>query len=100
APEHPLVETLTAPGHKAEVEAYIEAAKRQTEIERTATDKAKTGVFTGAYCTNPYNGDQVPVYVGDYVLAGYGTGAVMGVPAHDQRDFEFATKYGLDIKEV
>ena len=100
APEHPLVEALTTPDRKADVEAYVEAAKRQTEIERTAADKAKTGVFTGAYCTNPYNGERVPVYVGDYVLAGYGTGAVMGVPAHDQRDFEFATKYGIDIKVV
>ncbi len=100
APEHPLVETLTTPDRKADVDAYVEAAKRQTEIERTAADKAKTGVFIGAYCTNPYNGEQVPVYVGDYVLAGYGTGAVMGVPAHDQRDFEFATKYGIDIKVV
>ncbi len=100
APEHPLVESLTTPERKADVDAYVEAAKRQTEIERTAADKAKTGVFTGAYCTNPYNGEQVPIYVGDYVLAGYGTGAVMGVPAHDQRDFEFATKYGIDIKVV
>jgi leucyl-tRNA synthetase len=100
APEHSLVEVLTTPEHKAEVDAYVEAAKRETEIERTAADKAKTGVFTGSYCTNPYNGEQVPVYVGDYVLAGYGTGAVMGVPAHDQRDFEFAQRYGLEIKLV
>jgi leucyl-tRNA synthetase len=100
APEHPLVESLTTSEEKGAVDAYVEAAKRQTEIERTAADKAKTGVFTGAYCTNPYNGDQVPIYVGDYVLAGYGTGAVMGVPAHDHRDFEFATKYGIDIKVV
>jgi len=100
APEHELVERLTTPERKAEVEAYIDAARRQTEIERTAADKQKTGVFTGSYCVNPYNGEQVPVYVGDYVLAGYGTGAVMGVPAHDERDFEFATKYGLDVKLV
>src|SRR5690606_34581770 len=93
APEHRLVDVLTTPEHRAEVQAYVEAAKRQTEIERTAADKAKTGVFTGSYCINPYNGEQVPIYVGDYVLAGYGTGAVMGVPAHDQRDFEFAQKY-------
>jgi leucyl-tRNA synthetase len=100
APEHKLVEKLTTPDRKAEVEAYIEAAKRETEIERMAADKAKTGVFIGAYCTNPYNGEQVPIYVGDYVLAGYGTGAVMGVPAHDQRDFEFAQKYSLPVKLV
>ena len=100
APEHELVERLTTPEQKTEVEAYIEAARRQTEIERTAADKQKSGVFTGSYCVNPYNGDRVPVYVGDYVLAGYGTGAVMGVPAHDERDFEFAQKYGLDVKLV
>jgi len=100
APEHDLVTRLTTPDRKADVDAYIAAAARQTEIERTAADKAKTGVFTGSYCVNPYDGARVPVYVGDYVLAGYGTGAVMGVPAHDQRDFEFATKYGLEIKVV
>jgi leucyl-tRNA synthetase len=100
APEHELVAKLTTPDRKAEVDAYVEAATRQTEIERTAADKAKTGVFTGSYCVNPYDGSRVPVYVGDYVLAGYGTGAVMGVPAHDQRDFEFAQKYGLDVKVV
>jgi leucyl-tRNA synthetase len=100
APEHELVEVLTTEERRSEVEAYVEQARRQTEIERTATDKAKTGVFTGSYCVNPYNGEQVPIYVGDYVLAGYGTGAVMGVPAHDQRDFEFAQKYGIEIKLV
>jgi leucyl-tRNA synthetase len=100
APEHELVEKLTTPDRKAEVDAYVAAASRQTEIERTAADKAKTGVFTGSYCVNPYDGARVPVYVGDYVLAGYGTGAVMGVPAHDQRDFEFAEKYGLEVKVV
>jgi leucyl-tRNA synthetase len=100
APEHELVSRLTTRDRKADVEAYVDAARRQTEIERTAADKAKTGVFTGSYCVNPYNGEQVPVYVGDYVLAGYGTGAVMGVPAHDQRDFEFAEKYGLGVKLV
>ena len=100
APEHELVSRLTTPEHKVEVDAYVQAATRQTEIERTAADKAKTGVFTGSYCVNPYDGSRVPVYVGDYVLAGYGTGAVMGVPAHDQRDFEFAQKYGLEVKLV
>jgi len=100
APEHQLVDKLTTADRKAEVDAYVAAAERETEIERTAADKAKTGVFTGSYCVNPFDGSQVPVYVGDYVLAGYGTGAVMGVPAHDQRDFEFAQKYGLEIKVV
>src|SRR4029079_8005697 len=100
APEHPLVDVLTTPERRANVDAYIDQARRQTEIERTAADKTKTGVFIGAYCTNPYNGEQVPVYVGDYVLATYGTGAVMGVPAHDERDFEFAQKYGIPIPVV
>jgi leucyl-tRNA synthetase len=100
APEHELVQRLTTPEHKAEVEAYVEAARRETEIERTAADKEKTGVFTGSYCINPYNGESVPIYVGDYVVAGYGTSAVMGVPGHDVRDFEFAQKYGIPIKFV
>ncbi|MPZ50620.1 MAG: leucine--tRNA ligase [Dehalococcoidia bacterium] len=100
APEHPLVDSLTTPERRAEVDAYIEQARRQTEIERTAADKTKTGVFTGSYAVNPYSGDRVPVYVGDYVLATYGSGAVMGVPAHDERDFEFARKYGLSIPVV
>jgi leucyl-tRNA synthetase len=100
APEHPLVEALTTAERKAEVDAYIDQAKRQTEIERTAADKTKTGAFTGSYCTNPYSGERVPIYVGDYVLATYGTGAVMGVPAHDERDFDFAKKYGIAIPVV
>jgi len=83
APEHPLVEKLTQPAQKAAVDAYIENAARETEIERTSTEREKTGVETGAYCINPLNGERVPVLVGDYVLATYGTGAVMGVPAHD-----------------
>jgi leucyl-tRNA synthetase len=100
APEHPLVERLTTPDRKAEVDAYIERARRETEIERTAVDKEKTGVFIGSACVNPYSGERVPVYVGDYVLATYGTGAVMGVPAHDERDFVFAQRYGLPIPVV
>jgi leucyl-tRNA synthetase len=100
APEHPLVERLTTPDRRAEVDAYIENARRETEIERTAADREKTGVFIGSYCTNPYNSEAVPIYVGDYVLATYGTGAVMGVPAHDERDFDFAKKYGLPIPVV
>ena len=100
APEHPLVDELTLPEHKAEVEAYVDQARRQTEIERLSTEKDKTGVFTGSYAVNRLNGDRVPILVGDYVLLTYGTGIVMGVPAHDQRDFEFATKYDLPIRVV
>ncbi len=100
APEHPLVEALTTTQRKADVDDYIDQARRQTEIERTAADKTKTGVFIGSYCTNPYSGERVPVYIGDYVLATYGTGAVMGVPAHDERDFVFARKYSLPIPVV
>ena len=100
APEHPLVEQLTTPEHRAEVEAYIQQARRQTEVERLSTEKEKTGVFTGAYCVNRLNGERVPILVADYVLLTYGTGVVMGVPAHDQRDFEFAKKYGLPIRVV
>ena len=100
APEHPLVGSLTTPEHKAEVEAYIEQARLQTEVERLSTEKEKTGVFTGAYCVNRLNGERVPILVADYVLLTYGTGVVMAVPAHDERDFEFATKYDLPIKVV
>ena len=100
APEHPLVERLTAPERRAEVEAYVEQARRQTEIERLGAEKEKTGVFLGSYVTNRLNGEQVPIFIADYALMGYGTGAVMGVPAHDQRDFEFARKYGLPINVV
>jgi leucyl-tRNA synthetase len=100
APEHPLVKKLTQPAQKATVEKYVDNASRETEIERTSTEREKTGVETGAYCINPLNGDRVPVLVGDYVLSTYGTGAVMGVPAHDQRDFVFAKKYGLEIRVV
>ena len=100
APEHPLVAGLTAPGRKAEVEAYIRKAQRQTEFERTAADTEKTGVFLGSYVINRVNGEKVPVWIADYVLPQYGTGAVMGVPAHDQRDFDFARKYGIPIRVV
>lgn len=100
APEHPLVDKLTTPEHKEEVEAYVKQARIQTEIERLATDKEKTGVFTGSYCVNKLNGERVPILVGDYVLLTYGTGIVMGVPAHDERDFVFAKKYGLPIRVV
>ncbi|HIE17122.1 MAG TPA: leucine--tRNA ligase, partial [Dehalococcoidia bacterium] len=100
APEHPLVPLLTAPERKAEVEEYIYQAQRQTEIERTALEREKTGVFLGSYVINRLNGEPVPIWVADYVLLSYGTGAVMGVPAHDQRDFEFAKKYKLPIRVV
>ena len=100
APEHPLVDRLTTPENRAEVEAYVEQARRQTEVERLSTEKEKTGVFTGSYCVNKLDSERVPILVADYVLLTYGTGVVMGVPAHDQRDFEFAKKYGLPIKVV
>ena len=100
APEHPLVAKLTAPEKRAEVEAYVAQSKLESEIERTSTTKEKTGVFIGAYATNPVNGKQIPIWIADYVLMGYGTGAIMAVPAHDQRDFEFARKFGLPIVVV
>ena len=100
APEHPLVEKVTTPEHKAEVEAYVAAARRMSDIERESTEREKTGVFTGGYAINPVNGERVPIWVADYVLMTYGTGAIMAVPAHDQRDFEFAKKYGLPIRVV
>ena len=100
APEHPLVEKLTQDSQRKIVEQYVEQAGKETEIERTSTEREKTGVATGAYCINPLNGERVPVLVGDYVLATYGTGAVMGVPAHDERDFIFAKKYDLEIRVV
>jgi leucyl-tRNA synthetase len=100
APEHRLVAGLTRPEQKRAVEAYIERAAKASEIERTSTEREKTGVPTGAFATNPLNGERVPVLVGDYVLSTYGTGAVMGVPAHDERDFIFARKYGLPIRVV
>ncbi len=100
APEHPLVPLLTTPEHKAEVEEYILQTQRQTEIERTSVEREKTGVFLGSYVINKLNGEPVPIWIADYVLLSYGTGAVMGVPAHDQRDFEFARKYRLPVRVV
>ena len=100
APENELVDRITTSECKAAVEQYRETTKKQTEIERLSTAREKTGVFTGAYAVNPANGEKVPVWVADYVLAGYGTGCVMAVPAHDERDYEFATKYKLPIKRV
>ena len=100
APEHALVPRLTLPEHAAEVEAYVAAASRETEIERMSTEREKTGVFTGSYAVNPVNGERIPIWIADYVLAGYGTGAIMAVPAHDERDFAFARKFGLPIRRV
>lgn len=100
APEHPLVNEITTEEQKAAVEAYKAEAAKASEIERLSTAKEKTGVFTGAYCVNPINGERVPVWIGDYVLGSYGTGAVMGVPSHDARDYVFAKKYGLKITRV
>jgi leucyl-tRNA synthetase len=100
APEHPLVPVLTSHDRRAEVEAYIDMTRRETEIERLSTEKEKTGVFIGHYAINPLNGERVPIWIADYVLLTYGTGAVMGVPAHDQRDFEFAQKFGLPVRVV
>lgn len=100
APEHPLVPKLTAPERRAEVEAYQTAVDRLTEVERTSTEKEKTGVFLGAYAQNPATGERIPIWIADYVLMGYGTGAIMGVPAHDERDFQFALAHGLPVIPV
>lgn len=100
APENELVDKITTPECREAVEQYREQAKKSTEIERMSTVREKTGVFTGAYAINPVNGDKVPIWIADYVLAGYGTGCVMAVPAHDERDYEFAAKYNLPIKRV
>ncbi|MBX6753173.1 MAG: leucine--tRNA ligase [Thermorudis peleae] len=100
APEHPLVEKLTTPDRRAEVEAYVQQARRRSDIERTSTEREKTGVFIGAYAINPVNQQRIPIWIADYVLMGYGTGAIMAVPAHDQRDFEFARKFNLPIVVV
>jgi leucyl-tRNA synthetase len=100
APEHPFVAGIVPPDRKAEVAAYLERAAKKSERDRIAEAKEKTGVFTGAYAINPVNGERVPIWVADYVLAGYGTGAIMAVPGHDQRDWEFAKQFGLPIVEV
>ncbi len=90
APEHPLVDTITTDAQRGAVETYKEQASRLDEIARGAKDKEKTGVFTGGYAINPVNEARIPIWIADYVMMGYGTGAIMAVPAHDQRDFEFA----------
>jgi leucyl-tRNA synthetase len=100
APEHPLVAALTAPDRRSKVDAYVARAAAATEIERLSADREKTGLAIGADAINPINGERIPIFVADYVLAGYGTGAIMAVPAHDERDFAFATAYGLPIRRV
>ncbi len=100
APEHPLVEQITTPDRKAEVEEYVRRSRRISEIDRMSTERERDGCFTGAYAVNPVNGQEVPVYVADYVLLSYGTGAIMAVPAHDSRDFDFARRYGLPAPVV
>ncbi|MNJ93324.1 Leucine--tRNA ligase [compost metagenome] len=99
APEHPLVQKITAPACKADVEAYTEKTSRKSEVDRKATTE-KTGAFTGGYALNPITGEKIPVWIADYVLMDYGTGAIMAVPGHDARDFEFATQFGIPVKRV
>ncbi|MFC1997480.1 leucine--tRNA ligase [Chloroflexota bacterium] len=100
APEHPMVARLTTEDNRVEVDAYIEQSIGKSEIERISSERQNTGIFTGGYIINPLNGERVPAFISDYVVGSYGTGAVMGVPAHDQRDFEFAKKFGLEIRPV
>lgn len=100
APEHPLVDKVTTPEQSEAVEAYRATTARATEIERLAEDREKTGIFTGGYAINPVNQARIPIWIADYVMISYGTGAIMAVPAHDQRDFEFARKFGLEVRVV
>ena len=100
SPEHPLVDKITTPEHKSAVDEYKVQAEKQTDIQREAKDREKTGVFTGGYAINPVNEESIPIWVADYVLMSYGTGAIMAVPAHDERDFEFARKFGLKVVPV
>ena len=100
APEHPLVDKVTTPEHRNEVKEYQLKASQKSDLERTELQKDKTGVFTGGYAINPVNNEKIPIWVADYVLISYGTGAIMAVPAHDERDYEFARKYDIPIREV
>ncbi|MBN1999894.1 leucine--tRNA ligase [candidate division KSB1 bacterium] len=100
APEHPLVDELTTPQQTESVEEYRRETRKKKDIDRMSTELEKTGVFTGSFCINPMNGEKVPIWIADYVLVTYGTGAVMAVPGHDERDFEFAKKFKLPIREV
>ena len=100
APEHPVVHDITTTEHKEDIGNYIKAAQAKSDVERQETDREKTGVFTGSYAINPVNNEKIPVWVADYVLYGYGTGAIMAVPAHDERDYEFAKKFDLPVRQV
>src|SRR3989442_5465588 len=100
APEHPLVERITTDKYRAKVREYVAKARKASDIERLSTEREKSGVATGAFALNPVNGEKIPIWVADYVLMTYGTGAIMAVPAHDERDFEFAERFGLPIREV
>jgi leucyl-tRNA synthetase len=99
APEHPLVGDVTSPQQTKAVEAYVEEVKSERDVDRAANTE-KTGVFTGSYAINPVNNERIPIWIADYVLMAYGTGAIMAVPAHDERDYEFAKTFGLQIREV
>ena len=100
SPEHPLVDRITTPKNKVAIQEYKLQATRQSDIERESLNKEKTGVFSGGFAINPVNGEKIPIWIADYVLMSYGTGAIMAVPAHDQRDFEFARKFGLEVRVV
>ena len=100
APEHPFVERLTTDSQREAIETYRANIAKKSDLERTELAKEKTGVFTGSYIANPVNSEKIPIWIADYVLASYGTGAIMAVPAHDERDFEFAKKFNLPIVQV
>src|SRR5207248_979627 len=99
-PEHAIVEKITTKDQKEAVAAYLDQIKSKSDLERTDLAKEKTGVFTGAYAINPVNNEKMPIWIADYVLVSYGTGAIMAVPAHDDRDYEFAKTFALPIRQV
>ena len=100
APEHPVVKQIVTPEYQKEVEQFLKQIETKSDLERTSLNKDKSGVFTGSYAVHPVTEELIPIWIGDYVLYNYGTGAVMAVPAHDQRDYEFAHKYDLPIHQV
>lgn len=100
APEHPLIQFIISDALKNDINDYLKASSLKSELERTELQKEKTGVFTGAHAVNPVNGEEIPIWIADYVLGSYGSGAIMAVPAHDTRDYEFAMKFNLEIKHV
>src|SRR2546427_5782207 len=100
APEHPLVAKITTADRRTEVDAYVARARNMAEIERTSAEREKTGVETGAFARSEFSGERIPIWVADYVLSTYGTAAIMAVPAHDERDFDFAKRYRLEIRAV